>query len=653
MNLEDKLRNLSGPVLIIGASGFIGANLFRRLLNVRSDVFGTVFSGTTWRLNGLPSENIIFLNLQDGVSIRSVLYRTKPKTIFDCSSFGAYSFEQDYERIHATNYLSFIRLMEEVAGMGLVAFVHAGTSSEYGLNSEAPEEGSVFLPNSHYAVSKFASSAVISYFGKVRNIPVTNLRLYSVYGPFEDSSRLIPVLCEASLRKELPILASEDISRDFVHVEDVVEAFASTALFMGSGIKGESINIGSGLATTLKELANLALTTFNYKVELHFNQSAKRAWDSNNRWYADITKAKNLIDWAPKITLSEGLIQTRDWWQDYLQNADFKKLSKLTQSVKEKNSVSVVIACYRDNEAIPIMHERLVALFNRIGLDYQIIFVNDCSPDDSEEVIRKLSARDARVFGITHSRNFGSQAAFRSGMEIANKEAVVLMDGDLQDPPELIEDFVKRWRGGADVVYGRRIKREMPFFLEVCYRSFYRIFALMSEVPVPKDAGDFSLIDRSVVYWMLQCKERDSFLRGLRAYVGFRQEGVDYVRPERAFGTSTNNWIKNIGWAKKGLFSFSRLPLHLLTAAGGFASFGTLILAIYSIFIRIFDPDSAPRGVTFIALLVMFFGSSMLLGIGLLGEYIGKIFEETKARPAFIRKSLISRGETRPADTHL
>ena len=296
------------------------------------------------------------------------------------------------------------------------------------------------------------------------------------------------------------------------------------------------------------------------------------------------------------------------------------------------------------------MHERLVVVFQQLGLDYEIIFVNDNSPDDSAEVIREISARDPHVIGITHSRNFGSQAAFRSGMGLASKEAVVLMDGDLQDPPELIKAFVERWRAGADVVYGRRIKREMPVLLEACYRSFYRVFAIMSEVPVPKDAGDFSLIDRTVVYWLLQCQERDSFLRGLRAYVGFRQEGVDYVRPERMFGVSTNNWIKNIGWAKKGIFSFSRMPLHLLTAMGGIATFATILLSIFTILVRLFDAESTPKGVTFLSLLVMFFGSFTLLGIGLLGEYIGKIFEETKARPAFIRRNLIVRGEIRPAD---
>jgi len=646
---DDKLKNLEGPILVLGASGFIGSNLLIRLLSVRNDVYGTVFSGNTWRLNGISSGNIAFLNLQDPLSTTSVLRRISPRTIFDCSSFGAYSFEEDFERIHKTNYLSFIRLMEEVAELNLAAFVHAGSSSEYGLNSSAPSEDSPLIPNSHYAVSKASASAAITYYGKVRAIPVINLRLYSVYGPLEDSSRLIPVLCEASLRGELPAFARADVSRDFVHVDDVVEAFVDAALMMSPDLAGESFNIGSGQLTSLAKLAEVARSSFSLTAEPRFDPSAGRAWDTDE-WYADPGKAKRLLGWSARISLAEGLERTRSWWQTYLTSADFSQLTKRTQLRKDKNSVSAVIACYRDDQAIPVMHERLVKVFQKLEIDYEIIFVNDNSPDDSAEIIRKISARDPHVIGINHSRNFGSQAAFRSGMEIASKEAVVLMDGDLQDPPELIEAFVERWRAGADVVYGRRVKREMPWFLESCYRAFYRLFAIMSEVPIPKDAGDFSLIDRSVVYWMLQCQERDAFLRGLRAYVGFHQEGVDYKRPERMFGVSTNNWIKNIGWAKKGIFSFSRLPLHLLTAAGGIACLATVLLAIITVILRIYDADAIPRGITFISLLIMFFGSFTLLGLGLLGEYIGKIFEETKARPAFVRRSLTMRGEIRPTD---
>ena len=214
------------------------------------------------------------------------------------------------------------------------------------------------------------------------------------------------------------------------------------------------------------------------------------------------------------------------------------------------------------------MAERLERTFANLNIDYEIIFVNDGSPDDSEEAIRAISAANPRMLGITHSRNFGSQAAFRSGMELAAKNAVVLMDGDLQDPPELIADFVAKWREGFDVVYGVRIKREAAWYMQIAYKAFYRIFDYFSSVPIPRDAGDFSLIDRRVVRWLLACEERDLFLRGLRAYVGFSQTGVPYTRPERMFGRSTNSVLKNFGWAKKGILSFSRTPLDVLTFSG-------------------------------------------------------------------------------------
>ncbi len=648
MSLENQIKSLPGPMLVIGASGFIGANLLRRCLQCREDVIGTVFSGDSWRLHDIPATNVSFLNLEDIISIQTVLHRVRPKTIFDCSSFGAYSFEQEFERIHLTNYLSFIRVMEEVAELGLSAYIHAGSSSEYGLNASAPAETDALIPNSHYAVSKAATSQAITYYGKLRGIPVVNLRLYSVYGPYEDSSRLIPVLCEQSLGGKLPVFARSEVARDFVHIDDVVAAFAVAALRMGPEIAGESFNIGTGIQTPLSALAKLAKQLFDIQAEPLFSPGAGRAWDVDH-WYANTKKAKEILGWEAKIKLEDGLVNTRNWWQAYLANSNFSKLTKKQQPDKEKNSVSAIVACYKDEQAIPIMHERLVAVFNRLGIDYEIIFVNDNSPDSSAEVIREISARDPHVMGITHTRNFGSQSAFRSGMELASKEACVLLDGDLQDPPEIIEEFVHQWREGADVVYGHRIKREMPMLLEACYRGFYWLFAAMSEVPIPKDAGDFSLMDRTVVYWMLQCQERDAFLRGLRAYVGFKQVGVDYRRPERMFGVSTNNWVKNIGWAKKGIFSFSRMPLHVLTALGGIACIGTVGLAVVSIFLRVLDPESVPKGITFISLLVMFFGSFSIFGIGLLGEYIGKIFEETKARPAFIRRSLIVRGEIRPA----
>ena len=275
-----------------------------------------------------------------------------------------------------------------------------------------------------------------------------------------------------------------------------------------------------------------------------------REWDLTD-WFSDISKVRERFGWAPRIELEEGLERTAEWYRSLPDKTAYLQSSKRF-GLDTKHSVSAIIACYRDGQAIPIMYERLKKTFTDLGVDHEIIFVNDCSPDDSEEVIRSISRNDRRVLGISHSRNFGSQAAFRSGMEIATKNSCVLLDGDLQDPPEFIKEFVAKWREGFDVVYGRRVKREAPLPMQIAYKLFYRVFDTFSYIKIPRDAGDFSLIDRRVMEAMLRFPERDLFLRGVRAYAGFRQVGVDYVRPERMFGRTTNSLLKNLGWAKKG-----------------------------------------------------------------------------------------------------
>jgi dolichol-phosphate mannosyltransferase len=311
--------------------------------------------------------------------------------------------------------------------------------------------------------------------------------------------------------------------------------------------------------------------------------------------------------------------------------------------------VSAIIACFRDGQAIPIMHQRLKAVFEKLNIAHEIIFVNDNSPDDSEELIRAISARDRLVIGVSHSRNFGSQSAFRSGMEIATKNACVLLDGDLQDPPELIEQFVAKWREGYEVVYGRRVTREAPWYMEFAYKLFYRMFQKFSYIDVPRDAGDFSLMDKRVVRSLLSFPERDLFVRGLRAFVGFRQTGVDYRRQERMFGKSTNNLFRNIDWAKKGILSFSNTPLNMLSATGVVLCGLSILLAAIYVASRLLFPDLAPRGFTSLVLVVILLGSINLLAVSIIGEYIAKIFEEVKQRPHFVRRHMIRDGEIRNA----
>lgn len=308
--------------------------------------------------------------------------------------------------------------------------------------------------------------------------------------------------------------------------------------------------------------------------------------------------------------------------------------------MNNKKKISAVIACYKDEQAIPIMYQRLVAAFRKIGVDYEIIFVNDGSPDNTEQVVKKLVSKDRHVVGINHSRNFSSQMAFTSGMEIATGDAVVLLDGDLQDPPEVIEKLYARWQEGYDVVYGVRTSRDAPLLMQVAYKLFYRIFNKMSYVRMPLDAGDFSLIDRKAVEALKQFPERDRFLRGLRAWIGYKQVGIPYVRPERMFGKTTNNLLKNFHWATKGIFSFSYIPLQIVTLLSLIVFFIALGAIILQIILRLILPHNV-QGVTTILIAVLFLGSIQLLGIGILGEYIGKIFEEVKQRPKYIVKSII------------
>jgi dolichol-phosphate mannosyltransferase len=234
-------------------------------------------------------------------------------------------------------------------------------------------------------------------------------------------------------------------------------------------------------------------------------------------------------------------------------------------------------------------------------------------------------------------------------MELATKNSCVLLDGDLQDPPELIEQFVDQWKEGYEVVYGRRGKREGTLFMRLSAKLFYRVFDYFSYVRIPHDAGDFSLLDKRVVGWILRCPERDLFLRGVRSYVGFKQTGVDYFRPKRRFGDSTNNFLKNVGWAKKGIFAFSHTPLDMLSFFGTVLFLLALALAAAQTASRLLFPALAPRGITTVLLAILFFGSFNLLGVAVLGEYIAKIFEEVKQRPHFIRRHIIKDGDVRRA----
>jgi glycosyltransferase involved in cell wall biosynthesis len=315
----------------------------------------------------------------------------------------------------------------------------------------------------------------------------------------------------------------------------------------------------------------------------------------------------------------------------------------------DSTKLSAVIACYRDEPAIPVMHERLTRMFREIGVAYEIIFVNDASPDNAAQVLADLAKSDSHVVVVNHARNFGSQNAFTSGMRIATGDAVVLLDGDLQDPPELIPALFEKWRTGYDVVYGVRTRREAAMPLQVAYKAFYRLFRASSYVPVPLDAGDFSLIDRRVVDVLNELPENNRFLRGLRAWVGFRQIGVPYVRPERMFGRTTNSWLKNLGWARQAILSFSYAPLDIITLLATLTVAASVAGIVIEIVIRVLRPDLVPSGLTTVIVVVLFLGGIQLLCLSIIGSYLAHIYDEVKRRPPYIIESVINKPQA-PSD---
>lgn len=646
MKLEEKIKKIQGPILILGGSGFVGANLFRMIYKYRSDVFATTQSYPAWRLEGYPEKNIIKVDLLVDSSLNGLLDSVAPRTVMNCVAYGAYSFEKDASLIYETNFVFTSNLLNQLAARDITCYLHAGSSSEYGDNASGPEEDQLPMPNSDYAVSKIACANLLHYYGKKRALPCANLRLYSVYGPLEDSSRLIPALVKEGLDGKYPAFVDGDISRDFIYIDDVCEVFVDIAISIEEDDYGESFNIGTGTKTTIAEAAEVARQVFGIGDTPVFSME-KRKWDVSD-WFANTEKVRKRFKWSAQTHFRQGLELTTDWYRELEDKEAYHQASKKFE-LDTRHSISAIITCYKDAQAIPIMYERLTKVFRELKVDYEIIFVNDSSPDDSEEVIRGITANDRHVMGISHSRNFGSQAAFRSGMDIATKNSCVLLDGDLQDPPELIEQFYEKWRQGYDVVYGRRIKREASLLMRGAYKLFYRIFDYFSYLSIPHDAGDFSLVDKTVVQHILKCPERDFFFRGVRAYVGFKQAGVDYVRPERMFGKTTNSFLKNIGWAKKGILSFSYTPLNMLSFLGCSFMFIAIILGIVQVAVRLLFPEIAPKGLTTVLLVILFFGSINLLGIAILGEYIAKIFEEVKRRPPFIRSSIIKSGDIRDA----
>jgi dolichol-phosphate mannosyltransferase len=298
--------------------------------------------------------------------------------------------------------------------------------------------------------------------------------------------------------------------------------------------------------------------------------------------------------------------------------------------------ISVAVPVRNEETVLPELLRRTRAVLDGIaGGPHQVVFVDDGSSDRTLEILDDAARQDPRVMVISLSRNFGHQAALTAALDVVSGDAVILMDGDLQDVPEAIPAFVKRYEEGYDVVYATRASRKEGWYLRLCYFLFYRLQALLSDTRLPVDAGDFGLVSRRVVELLRRMPERHRYLRGLRSWVGFRQIGIPVERAERHSGRSKYGILKLLKLASDGIFAFSIVPLRAASLIGTAATAFSVLYAAYALIGRIFLSQT-PRGFTTLALLITFFSGVLLLFLGIIGEYVGRIYEEIKARPVYV-----------------
>jgi dolichol-phosphate mannosyltransferase len=308
----------------------------------------------------------------------------------------------------------------------------------------------------------------------------------------------------------------------------------------------------------------------------------------------------------------------------------------------EVPDLSIVIPLYNEEENVQKLYRRLTSALKLMGLGYEIVFVNDGSKDRTAELLRGLHESDPHVVAVHLSRNFGHQAAVCAGIDQAAGKAVLLMDGDLQDPPEVLHLFVDLWRQGYEVVYAIRQKRKEGLFKRLAYFTFYRLLRAISDLEIPLDSGDFCLMDRKVVEALQGLPEKIRFVRGLRTFVGFRQVGLSYERAAREAGQPKYTLRKLIGLALDGLVSFSSYPLHLVTYLG-LAAAALAALLTAGVFADALCNGSAPRGWASTIVVVLFMSAIQLVSLGIMGEYVRRIFLECKGRPTYIVREVAQR----------
>lgn len=300
---------------------------------------------------------------------------------------------------------------------------------------------------------------------------------------------------------------------------------------------------------------------------------------------------------------------------------------------------SLIIPIYNEELTLPELRRRVSLVMDQTSGGVELILVDDGSKDQSLELIRQYRQQDPRVRYLSFARNFGHQIAVTAGLNFARGQAIIILDGDLQDPPELVPEMLRKWREGYEVVYAQRCQRRSEgWFKRLTAFAFYRILRKLTPLDVPTDAGDFCLMDRRVVDVLNQMPERNRYVRGLRTWVGYKQAAVVFDREPRFAGEPKYTFRKSLHLAINSIVSFSTIPLRIATYLGLVAGAVAILMAFLVLYWRLFQPHSPVKGYTIVAMAYFFLGAAQLITVGILGEYIGRIYDEVKGRPLYTLK---------------
>lgn len=443
-------------------------------------------------------------------------------------------------------------------------------------------------------------------------------RLPQVLGLADAKSSLVNYLVEV-ISNQKPFELWQNAQKNLIDIDDVYEIVGE--VLRRKVCSNKIINVASTHQTSVLHLVR--------DIEVFIGLSANYVLVNKGTNYdLDVSEIRPILN-DLNIDFGEGYIRT----------ALNKYFSHLIQRPK---LLSVIVPTYNEEHGIEEFYRRTKNVLVRLAprFEHEIIFVNDFSTDNTFQKLKLLAQTDSAVKLINFSRNFGNQIAITAGIDFSRGDLAVVIDDDLQDPPELIQNFISKWDKGYKVVYGVRPKRQgvNPFF-KLAAKLYYRIIGSLSDTKIPNDTGDFRLIDRVVIEALKKMKEENRYYRGMVAWVGFPQVGVVYERDKRYAGVSTFSFKKYVNFALNGLTSFTEKPLFFSSLAGLLITTISFVLALVLIVSKIIDPSVSIRGWTSLTVIILFFGGIQLLSTGILGVYISKIYREVKGRPLYLVES--------------